>query len=343
MTTITPLIDADGEFRRPVSSFRDFITQTGQFTPDKDRYHLYISLAWFVLVLRFDCSPHLLIADWLYFSSPWAHRTLIVRNLKGLEDVIGLSIVDYHLTKVGWHFSEPEKTPGTIPDTINNARFIKEIYYKANKDFVGRFTVPVLWDKKEQTIVNNESSEIIRMLNNEFNAFSDNVKLDLYPTLLRPEIDSINEWIYDQINNGVYKTGFATTQEAYEKNVKVLFDGLDRVETQFATGNKRYLVGNQFTEADVRLFTTIVRFDPIYHGHFKCNIKTISHDYPHILKWLRRIYQHPKVSATVNWTHIKGGYYGSQLNINPTAIIAAWNGPILDFPIIAEEDGKNLE
>ncbi|KAJ3138505.1 S-glutathionyl-(chloro)hydroquinone reductase [Physocladia obscura] len=306
---------------------------------------------------------HLLIAIRLslnlpcLLSSPWAHRTLIVRNLKGLEDVIGLSVVDHHMTKEGWHFSEPETTPGAILDTVkcviyvfgSHAAFIKEIYYKANKDFVGRFTVPVLWDKKEQTIVNNESSEIIRMFNSEFNALwkiislensSDKPELDFYPMPLRPEIDAINEWIYDQINNGVYKSGFATTQEAYEKNVKILFQALDRVETHLTTGNKHYLIGNQLTEADIRLFTTIVRFDPVYHGHFKCNIKTISHDYPHILKWLRRIYQTPKIADTVNLTHIKAHYYVSHLNINPTAIIGIWNGPVLDFPIIAEEDAK---
>ncbi|KAJ3344831.1 S-glutathionyl-(chloro)hydroquinone reductase, partial [Entophlyctis luteolus] len=252
---------ADGEFRRQISSFRSFIGANGPFVAERGRYHLYISLA-----------------------CPWAHRTLIVRNLKGLEDVIGLSVVDYHMTKDGWHFSTPETTPGCIADSVkyinSHASFIKDIYFKANKDYVGRFTVPVLWDKKEQTIVNNESSEILRMFNSEFNSFSDKPELDLYPVHLRDEIDAINSWIYDQINNGVYKTGFATTQEAYEKNCKILFDGLDRVEAHLADGNKRYLVGDQLTEADIRLFTTVVRFDPVYHGHFKCNLKTITHDYP---------------------------------------------------------------
>ncbi|ORY23324.1 hypothetical protein BCR33DRAFT_810740 [Rhizoclosmatium globosum] len=263
MATTTAIPDAklykwaspDGEFRRQVSSFRDTVSKTGRFQPEAGRYHLYISHA-----------------------CPWAHRTHLVRNLKGLEHVIGLSVVDYLMTPEGWHFSTPEETPGCIPDDVNNAKYIKEIYFKANAEYSGRFTVPVLWDKKEQTIVNNESSEIIRMLNFEFNDF----------------------WIYDQINNGVYKSGFATTQEAYEKNVEILFEGLDRVELRLKESDPS---GFRYP-----FVTTIVRFDPVYHGHFKCNKKTISHDYPYLLKWLRRVSQISKVKETINLEHIKKHY-----------------------------------
>ncbi|KAJ3332873.1 S-glutathionyl-(chloro)hydroquinone reductase [Blyttiomyces sp. JEL0837] len=296
----------DGEFRRQVSSFRDSIGSP-RFPAEPNRYHLYISLA-----------------------CPWAHRTLIVRALKGLENVIGLSVVDYLMTKDGWHFSTAEETPGAIPDSVNGAKFIKEIYFKAESNYSGRFTVPVLWDKKEQTIVNNESSEIIRMLNTEFNQWSSHPKLNLYPTDLAPEIDSINSWIYDEINNGVYKSGFATTQEAYSKNVKILFDALERVEKHLE--GKEWLVGGKFTEADVRLFTTIVRFDPVYHGHFKCNLGTISHSFPNMLTWLRRVYQIPGIAGTVDMTHIKRHYYMSHIQINPTQVVPLWNGPVLDEP-----------
>ncbi|KAJ3292443.1 S-glutathionyl-(chloro)hydroquinone reductase [Rhizoclosmatium sp. JEL0117] len=319
MATTTAIPDAklykwaspDGEFRRQVSSFRDTVSKTGRFQPEAGRYHLYISHA-----------------------CPWAHRTHLVRNLKGLEHVIGLSVVDYLMTPEGWHFSTPEETPGCIPDDVNNAKYIKEIYFKANAEYSGRFTVPVLWDKKEQTIVNNESSEIIRMLNSEFNDFATNPSLDLYPTAHAAEIDSINSWIYDQINNGVYKSGFATTQEAYEKNVEILFEGLDRVELRLKESDSKWLVGEQLTEADIRLFTTIVRFDPVYHGHFKCNKKTISHDYPYLLKWLRRVYQISKVKETINLEHIKKHYYMSHIQINPSKVVPVWNGPVLDSPII---------
>ncbi|KAJ3075382.1 S-glutathionyl-(chloro)hydroquinone reductase [Podochytrium sp. JEL0797] len=301
----------DGEFRRQVSSFRDSVAQTGRFTPSKDRYHLYISLA-----------------------CPWAHRALLVRNLKGLQDVIGLSVVDHHMTPNGWHFSTPEETAGCIPDTVNNAKFIKEIYFKANAEYSGRFTVPVLWDKQENTIVNNESSEIIRMLNSSFNDFAKNPGLNFYPASLAAEIDSVNEWVYDEINNGVYKSGFATSQEAYEKNVEILFNALDRVEARLKDGDRKWLVGDQLTEADIRLFTTIVRFDPVYHGHFKCNKKAISFDYPAILKWLRRVAQVSGVRETVNLEHIKKHYYMSHIQINPTKVVPVWNGPVLDSPVI---------
>ncbi|KAJ3218185.1 hypothetical protein HDU67_006447 [Dinochytrium kinnereticum] len=263
-------------------------------------------------------------------TSPWAHRTLIFRDLKGLQDVISLSVVDYLMTKDGWHFSSPEETPGAIPDTVNGAKFIREVYFKANPNYSGRFTVPVLWDKKTETIVNNESSEIIRMFNTGFNEFAMNPALDFYPKDLASQIDEVNAWVYDQINNGVYKSGFATTQDAYLKNVEILFDGLDRVEKMLE--GKTWLVGDRITEADIRLFTTIVRFDPVYHTHFKCNKKTISDNYPNILRWTRQIYQIPGVAPTVDMTHIKRHYYMSHLQINPYQIVPVWNGPVLDEP-----------
>ncbi|EQC35326.1 glutathione S-transferase [Saprolegnia diclina VS20] len=298
----------DGQFKRQVSSFRDFIGSE-RFPAEKGRYHLYIS-----------------------WACPWAHRTAIVRKLKGLESVIGLSVVSYLMGKDGWHFSTPEEEPGTIPDTVNGAKLVREIYFKAEPNYNARFTVPILWDTKHETIVNNESSEIIRMLSSEFNAFSSRPSLDLYPLALRPEIDELNAWVYDGINNGVYKSGFASTQDAYESNVYALFAALDRAEAHLE--NKAWLVGNTLTEADIRLFTTILRFDPVYHGHFKCNLKTISHDYPNLLQHARRVFQLDGVAETVNMTHIKRHYYMSHLQINPFAVVSAWNGPDLSTPVV---------
>ncbi|KAJ3292819.1 S-glutathionyl-(chloro)hydroquinone reductase [Borealophlyctis nickersoniae] len=300
----------DGEFRRQVSSFRDFISSApdSPFPPEANRYHLYVSLA-----------------------CPWAHRTMIVRALKGLEDVIGLSVVDYLLGEHSWKFSDPKDCPGAIPDTVNNAKYLSDLYYKASPQFSGRFTVPVLWDKKKDTIVNNESSEIIRMLNSEFDQWSSAPGVTYYPKDLAPQIDAINEWIYNDINNGVYKSGFATAQDVYEKHVMQLFKSLDRVE-QILTENE-WLVGGRFTEADIRLFTTIVRFDPVYHTHFKCNLKTISHDYPAILRWARQVYQIPKIKETVNMEHIKKHYFMSHIQINPKQIVGVWNGPDLSVPV----------
>ncbi|CAO3637301.1 unnamed protein product [Cunninghamella echinulata] len=298
----------DGEFRRQVSSFRDEITSDpkGTFAAEPGRYHLYVS-----------------------YACPWAHRAIIVRALKGLEDIIGLSVVDYLLGEKGWKFSTDEECPGAIPDSVNNASFIREIYFKANPEYSGRFTVPVLYDRKLNTIVNNESSEIIRMLNTAFNEFipEDKKQLNFYPEHLQKEIDAWNTPIYDNINNGVYKSGFATTQQAYENHVFNIFTWLDKVEEQL--GKTDYLVGDTFTEADIRLWTTVIRFDPVYVGHFKCNIKTIEKDYPHILKWARRIYQKPGVAATVNMDHIKKHYYMSHRQINPTGVVPISNGPDL--------------
>ncbi|KAK9711907.1 S-glutathionyl-(chloro)hydroquinone reductase [Basidiobolus ranarum] len=305
----------DGEFRRKPSTFRNTISneEGSDFKPEKGRYHLYIS-----------------------YACPWAHRTLIVRALKGLQDVIGLSIVDYLMQSKGWKFSTPEETPGSIPDTLYNSEYIREIYFKANPEYDGRFTVPVLWDKKLETIVNNESSEIIRIFNSAFDEFvPEHAKgVSYYPEKLRKEIDDINEWIYDTVNNGVYKSGFATTQEAYEKNCVNVFSSLDKIEKILS--EHEFLVGETFTEADIRLWTTIIRFDPVYHGHFKCNIKSIEKDYPHILRWARQIYQLPNIKETVNMEHIKKHYYMSHININPTQVVPLGNGPDLENPVIKQ-------
>ncbi|CAG8546534.1 15818_t:CDS:10 [Dentiscutata erythropus] len=300
--------DKDGEFRRKPSVFRNTISKDPDaiFTPEKDRYHLYI--AW---------------------GCPWAHRTAIVRALKGLENIIGLSVVDYIMGEKGWKFSTPEETPGCIPDTVNNAQFLSELYFKANPDYDGRYTVPVLWDKKLQTIVNNESSEIIRIFNDAFDDFVPETKgKTFYPKQLASEIDKINDWIYNKINNGVYKCGFAETQDAYMNHIGPLFEALDDVEAILS--ENEFLVGNTFTEADIRLWTTIVRFDPVYHTHFKTNLKTIKHDYPNILRWARQIYKIPKVADTVNMTHIKNGYYKGMKKINPHGIVPVYDGPDLN-------------
>ncbi|KAI9100581.1 glutathione S-transferase omega-like 2 [Phlyctochytrium arcticum] len=298
----------DGEFRRQVSSFRDAVsTEPGaKFPAEKGRYHLYVSLA-----------------------CPWAHRTLIVRALKGLDDVIGVSCVHYLLEAKGWRFDLPgESTAGVDVDPVQKAQYLRELYFKAEPNYEGRFTVPVLWDTKTSTIVNNESSEIIRMLNTAFDEWSTAKDTTFYPPQLANEIDAINEWIYNQINNGVYKCGFATSQSAYDAAYTPLFEGLDRVEKILA--KQTYLVGDQLTEADIRLFTTMIRFDPVYHTHFKCNRGTVANDYPNILKWMKMIYHLPRVKETVNMEHIKKHYYMSHKQINPFGIVPLYDGPNLD-------------
>ncbi len=284
---------SDGKFKREQSSFRNWIKTDGssQFIPEKGRYHLYVSLA-----------------------CPWAHRTIILRKLKKLEDIISLSIVDPLMLESGWEFSN---YPGSIPDNVNNTKYMYEIYLKADNNFTGRVTVPVLWDKKEKTIVNNESSEIIRMLNSEFSNFTD-VNTDFYPMELKEKIDEINSFVYADINNGVYKCGFATTQNAYEEAFENLFSALDKVEA--ILDNNKYLCGKHLTEADVRLFTTLIRFDPVYYSHFKCNFMQIS-DYKNIHKYLKNLYNYPGIKETVNFTHIKEHYYKSHKTINPTGIV----------------------
>ena len=296
-----------GRFVRKLPQFRSWITADGSAGPTGDagfnaeagRYHLYVSHA-----------------------CPWAHRTLIFRSLKGLEEMISVSVVHWFMADKGWTFQAGE---GVVPDTINNAEFVHQIYTAAMSDYSGRVTVPVLWDKKNNTIVSNESPEIIRMFNSAF----DNVgakAADYYPQALRAEIDSLNERIYESVNNGVYKCGFATTQEAYEEALHPLFDTLDWLDQRLST--QRYLTGNTITEADWRLFTTLVRFDPVYVGHFKCNIRRIA-DYENLSEYVRDLYQQPGIAETVNMQHIKQHYYASHESVNPSRIVPV--GPEIDF------------
>jgi putative glutathione S-transferase len=288
-------IDDGGAFKRKPTQFRNKITVDGSsgFKAEAGRYHLYVSLA-----------------------CPWAHRTLITRALKGLENVISVSIVNSFMGDNGWTFDKSDD--GLVSDEVNHAKILREVYLKANPDYDGRITVPVLWDKQKNTIVNNESAEIIRMLNTEFNAFATNPTLDLYPADLQKKIDEMNEFVYPNINDGVYKCGFAKTQAAYEDAFDKLFAALDKLEELFT--KQRYLVGSQITEADVRLFTTLIRFDAVYTGHFKCNKKQLR-EYPAILGFTRELYQNPTVKATVNFQHIKHHYYYSHVSINPTRVV----------------------
>lgn len=288
-----------GRFIRKDSAFRNWITADGRFAPEPGRYHLYVSLA-----------------------CPWAHRALIMRALKGLEDAISVSVVHWLMLEKGWTFADG---PGVVPDSVNQAACLHEVYTAADPLYTGRVTVPVLWDKQSQTIVNNKSSEIIRMFNSAFDSVSA-TSGDYYPAALRPEIDALNTRIYDSVNNGVYKAGFATTQAAYEEALQPLFATLDWLEERLAT--RRYLMGAQLTEADIRLFTTLVRFDAVYVGHFKCNLRRIV-DYPNLWAYTRDIYQIPSVTGTIDFTHIKGHYYQSHTMINPTGVVPL--GPALDF------------
>lgn len=296
-----------GRFIRSESQFRNWITPDGSpgpsgersFKAEPGRYHLYVSLA-----------------------CPWAHRTMIMRTLKGLEDMISVSVVHWLMREHGWTFAEG---PGVVPDTLNNADFLHQVYTAAQPDYSGRVTVPILWDKKRQTIVNNESSEIIRMLTRAFDEVGAKPG-DYYPEALRAEIDAVNSRVYDGFNNGVYKAGFATSQQAYDEAVAVVFETLDRLEERL--GQQRWLVGGQLTEADIRLFTTLVRFDEVYHGHFKCNRHRIV-DYPHVWAFTREMFQLPGIAATVNMEHIKRHYYESHQTINPTGVVPI--GPAPDF------------
>ena len=290
-----------GEFVRRDSQFRDRVTADGAsgFPAEAGRYHLYVSLA-----------------------CPWAHRTLIFRKLKGLEGAVSLSVVDPLMLDQGWAFRTGE---GCIPDTVNGHKYLHQLYARARPDYTGRVSVPVLWDKKQGAIVNNESSEIIRMLNSEFEAHA-GAHEDYYPKPLRGEIDAVNKVVYECINNGVYRCGFATTQEAYERAFDALFAALDEMEARL--DRSRYLVGDRATEADWRLFPTLVRFDAVYHGHFKCNLRRIE-DYPNLSHYVRDLYQVPGVAETVDMDHIKRHYYASHRHINPTGIVP--KGPALDF------------
>jgi putative glutathione S-transferase len=296
----------EGRFIRPAPVFRNFVTRDGSpgpsghgFAAEPERYHLYVSLA-----------------------CPWAHRTLIFRALKKLDPIISVSITEPLYGKTGWEFGTRGR--GTL-DSVNGKSTLAEIYLIADPHYTGRVSVPVLWDKKRRTIVNNESSEIIRMLNSAFDDLTD-VRTDYYPAALRAEIDAINEVIYPNINNGVYRAGFATTQEAYEEAAYGIFETLDKLEERLS--RQRYLVAGQITEADWRLFTTLVRFDAVYYSHFKCNLRRIA-DYPNLGNYTRDLYQMPGVAETVSLEQIKRHYYGSQRQVNPTGIVPI--GPAIDF------------
>lgn len=300
-----------GRFKRSESAFRNWLTADGAagpsgkagFAAEKDRYHLYVSLA-----------------------CPWAHRTLIVRKLKGLEPFISVSVVNPLMLQNGWTFAE-DFTDAT-GDTLYHHEFLYQLYLRADPHYTGRVTVPVLWDKKNQTIVSNESAEIIRMFNTAFDALGARSG-NFYPDALKSEIDELNGWIYDTVNNGVYKAGFATSQEAYDEAVEKVFISLARLEQ--ILGQHRYLTGPQLTEADIRLWTTLVRFDPVYVTHFKCDKYRIS-DFPNLYGFLRDIYQLPGIRETVSFPHIRTHYYCSHKTINPTGIISIGPAQDLDEP-----------
>lgn len=296
-------VDARGAFVRQRSVFREWVRRDGgRYRPEAGRYHLYVSLA-----------------------CPWAHRAIIVRKLKRLEEVVSLSVVDPIRDEKGWRFREGD---GHSLDPVNGFDYLSEAYVATEPSFEGRVTVPVLWDRETRTIVNNESSEIIRMLNGEFDAWGD-PSVDLYPVELRDEIDRINELVYDDVNDGVYRCGFATSQEAYEEAFEALFARLDELDARLA--RQRFLVGPAWTEADWRLFTTLVRFDAVYVGHFKCNRRRIA-DYEHLSGYLRDLYQTPGIAETVNFDHIKRHYYVTHRGINPTGIVPRGPELHLDAP-----------
>lgn len=295
-------MSTDGEFIRQDAQFRHQIGSE-QFPAESDRYHLFVSLA-----------------------CPWAHRTLIFRNLKKLENVISVTVVKPEMLESGWEIDDDLSVSlGYDASPVKNIQYFHEVYTTMNANYTGRVTVPVLWDKKTSTIVNNESSEIIRLLNSEFNEHTD-VKTDFYPIELKDDIDEVNALVYSSINNGVYKAGFATTQNAYEKAYLQLFDALSLIEEKL--GQQAYLVGDRITEADWRLFTTLIRFDVVYYSHFKTNKQRID-DYPNLSNYLCELYQYDHVSETVNFEHIKTHYYYSHDMINPTRVIPL--GPDIDF------------
>ncbi len=297
----------DGHFHRPATTVRNWITADGApgpsgeggFKAEPGRYHLYVSLA-----------------------CPWAHRTLIFRRLKGLADMIPVSVVNPLMLEDGWTF---EAGPGVVADPVGGAEFLHQIYTRSDPGYSGRVSVPVLWDKVGGRIVNNESPEIIRMFNSAFDRVGASGP-DFYPEALRAEIEAINETVYETVNNGVYRTGFARTQAAYDESVGALFATLDMLEDRLA--GQRYLAGDTLSEADWRLFTTMARFDAVYVGHFKCNIRRLV-DYPSLWAHTRELYQVPGVAETVNFDHIRQHYYRSHESINPKRIVAA--GPVIDF------------
>ena len=296
-----------GRFKRDISRFRNWVTADGRAGPTgasgfeaaPDRYHLYVS-----------------------YACPWAHRTLIFRKLKGLEDMIPVSVVHWYMAENGWTFADGD---GVISDPIHDADYMYQVYQAADASYTGRVTVPVLWDKEKQTIVSNESADIIRMFNSAFDEIGA-TEGDFYPEPLREEIDEINARVYSTVNNGVYKAGFATSQEAYEEAVEPLFESLEWLDGRLST--QRYLLGDRITEADWRLFTTLLRFDPVYVGHFKCNRRRIV-DFENLWPYVRDLHQVPGVADTVHMDHIKSHYYGSHDTINPTRIVPV--GPDIDF------------
>lgn len=296
-----------GRFKRADAGFRSWITANGAagpsgtsgFKAEPGRYHLYVS-----------------------YACPWAHRALIMRSIKGLAPLISVSVAHWFMGEKGWSFEPGE---GVIADPVRNAAHVHELYSLAKADYTGRVTVPVLWDLQQKTIVSNESSEIIRMFNTAFDGIGASAG-DYYPAHLRSQIDTINERIYNTVNNGVYKSGFATSQSAYEQAVKPLFETLNELEGMLST--QRYLLGAQVTEADWRLLTTLLRFDLVYHGHFKCNLRRLI-DYPSLWAYTRDLYQAPGVAQTCDFEHMKKHYYQSHESINPTRIVPI--GPVLDF------------
>ena len=310
-----------GRFVRSDSGFRNWVTPDGSpgpsgaggFPAEAGRYHLYVSLA-----------------------CPWAHRTLILRALKGLEPLISLSVVHWRMLEHGWTF---QSGPGVIPDPVLGARYLHELYTAAVPRYTGRVTVPMLWDRTRSAIVSNESAEIIRKFNSAFDALGAKAG-DYYPQALREEIEAVNARVYDTLNNGVYKAGFATTQQAYEEAVRPLFETLDWLDERLAT--RRYLLGERLTLADVRLLTTLLRFDCVYHGHFKCNLRRIA-DYPNLSGYLRDLYQMPGIAPTFSLDHVKRHYYESHRTINPTGIVPL--GPILDLesPSGREQRFRSIE
>jgi putative glutathione S-transferase len=303
----------DGRFVRAETQFRNWVTPDGSpgptgaggFRAEPGRYHLYVSLA-----------------------CPWAHRTLIMRRLKGLEDAIDVSVVHWHMAEHGWEF---RSGPGATGDHLFRLDYLYQVYTRARPDYTGHVSVPVLWDKERETIVNNESAEIIRMFNSAFDRVGATGP-DYYPELLHAEIDAINHEVFEHVNNGVYKAGFARSQEAYDEAVSALFETLDQLEERLS--RQRYLAGDRITEADLRLFTTLLRFDAVYVGHFKCNLRRLV-DYPRLWPYARELYQHPGVAETVDFHHIKHHYYGSMPSVNPSGIVP--KGPLIDW---AEPHGR---
>lgn len=297
-----------GRFQRWTSPFRNWVTPDGApgptgvggFKAEPGRYHLYVS-----------------------YACPWAHRTLMYRALKGLEGMISVSVVHWLMRENGWTFAADKD--GIVGDDLYGSDFLYQIYLKADPTFSGRVTVPVLWDRKTETIVSNESSEIIRMLNTAFDGVGAKPG-DYYPEALRPEIDALNTRVYDTVNNGVYRSGFASTQEAYDEAVHPLFETLDYLEERLA--DSRFLIGDQPTEADWRLLPTLLRFDAVYHGHFKCNLKRLV-DYPNLWAYTRDLYQTPGIAETFNAEHAKRHYYESHTKVNPTGVVPA--GPVVDL------------